>query len=75
MLLYLIEYDGKQHFKPIEWFGGAENFKKQQRRDKIKDNYCQLHNIPLLRLPYTLSNEEIQQQIYEYHLSVTTAGA
>ena len=75
MLLYLIEYDGEQHFRPIEWFGGVENFKKQQRRDSIKNNYCQLHNIPLLRLPYTLSNEEIQQQIYEYHLSVTTAGA
>ena len=75
ILLYLIEYDGQQHFKPIEWFGGVKNFKKQQKRDKIKDNYCQLHNIPLLRLPYTLSNEEIKQQIYEYHLSVTTAGA
>lgn len=73
-LLYLIEYDGEQHFRPIEWFGGIENFNKQYNRDKIKNNYCRLHNIPLLRLPYTLSYKEIKQKIYEYHLSVTTAG-
>lgn len=74
-LLYLIEYDGKQHFEPIEWFGGEQSFKMQQYRDEIKNNYCLLHNIPLLRLPYTLSTEEIKQYICEYHLSVTTAGA
>ena len=41
--------------------------------DYIK-NIAQKHNIPLLRFPYTLSNEKIKQQICEYHLSVTTAG-
>lgn len=74
-LLYLVEYDGEQHFRPIEWFGGMTNFRKQQNRDKIKNEYCLSHNIPLLRIPYNLSKEEIKQQIYEYHLSVTTAGA
>lgn len=73
-LLYLIEYDGKQHFEPIDWFGGVKDFEKMQTRDNLKNLYCQEHNIPLLRFPYTLSNQEIKQQIYEYHLSVTTAG-
>jgi hypothetical protein len=73
-LLYLIEYDGKQHFKPINWFGGVEGFEKTQIRDNIKNEYCKKHNINLLRFPYTLSNKDIKQQIYEYHLSVTTAG-
>ena len=73
-LLYLIEYDGKQHFEPIDWFGGIEGFEETQIRDNIKNEYCQKHNIPLLRFPYTLSNEKIKQQICEYHLSVTTAG-
>lgn len=73
-LLYLIEYDGKQHFEPIDWFGGIKGFEETQIRDNIKNEYCQKHNIPLLRFPYTLSNEKIKQQIYEYHLSVTTAG-
>lgn len=73
-LLYLIEYDGKQHFEPIEWFGGIKGFEETKTRDDLKNTYCQEHNIPLLRFPYTLSSEEIKQKIYEYHLSVTTAG-
>ena len=31
-----IEYQGKQHFEPVEYFGGVENFHKQQERDKLK---------------------------------------
>jgi len=73
-LLYLIEYDGKQHFEPIDLFGGIEGFKDRQKRDAIKNNYCEKYNIPLLRIPYTFSTEEIKKTIYEYHLSVTTAG-
>ena len=70
----LIEYDGKQHFEPIEFFGGEISFEQTQKRDKIKNTYCQSHNIPLLRLSYTLSPNEIKTKIYEYYLSLTTAG-
>lgn len=73
-LIGLIEYDGKQHFEPVEIFGGIDGFKQTQKRDKIKNEYCQTHNIPLLRLPYTLSTDELQIKIYEYYLSLTTAG-
>ena len=73
-LLYLIEYDGRQHFEPVDLFGGEVEFADLQKRDEIKNQYCHNHNIPLLRLPYTLSTNEINQIIYEYHLSVTTAG-
>ena len=73
-LLYLIEYDGEQHFRPVDFWGGEEGFKNTKARDEVKNKYCKLHNIPLLRIPYTLSNDEIKQQIYEYHLSLTTAG-
>lgn len=73
-VLGLIEYDGKQHFEPIEFFGGEEGFKKTQERDKVKNTYCKIHNIPLLRLPYTLATDEIKNKIYEYYLSLTTAG-
>lgn len=73
-VLGLIEYDGKQHFEPIAFFGGEDGFKESKERDQIKDTYCKLHNIPLLRLPYTLSTDEIKTKIYEYYLSLTTAG-
>lgn len=73
-VLGLIKYDGKQHFEPIEFFGGESGFKKTQERDEIKNTYCETHNIPLLRLPYILSTDEIKSKIYEYYLSLTTAG-
>lgn len=44
----LVEYDGKQHFEE-----GPFDLSKNQLRDKIKNNYCLLNNIPLYRIPYT----------------------
>lgn len=70
----IIEYDGKQHFEPIEYFGGIDGFKKTQIRDEIKNDYCKKHNIPILRIPYTMPIEDAKSIIYEYYLSLTTAG-
>jgi len=53
-----IEYDGIQHFKPINHFGGNKRFKYQKERDKEKDEYCLTNNIHLLRIPY---NENIHE--------------
>ena len=50
---YLIEYDGQQHFYPIDHFGGDEQFIIQQQRDKYKNQWCKDNNIPLIRIPYT----------------------
>ena len=47
-----IEYDGRQHFEPVEFFGGKEQFKIQKINDKLKDTYCRNNNIDLLRIPY-----------------------
>ena len=47
---YLIEYDGIQHFEPTFT---EESFKITQRNDKVKNEYCKSHNIPLIRIPYT----------------------
>lgn len=49
----LIEFDGEQHFKSIEYFGGSSKLKDQQRRDKIKNEFAIKHNIHLIRIPYT----------------------
>ena len=73
-LLGLIEYDGRQHFEAVDIFGGQDGFERTKRRDEIKNAYCTTHGIPLLRLPYTLSTYEIKEKIYEYYLSLTTAG-
>lgn len=48
----LIEYDGKQHFEEIEYFGGKDNLIYIQQNDKIKNDYCHNNNIKLIRIPY-----------------------
>lgn len=49
----LLEYDGEQHFKSIDYFGGEEKLLIQQARDKRKNEYCAKNNIHLERIPYT----------------------
>ncbi len=47
-----IEYDGIQHFKPVDVFGGREEFLQRQKKDKIKNLYCEDKNINLIRISY-----------------------
>lgn len=53
-----IEFDGIQHFEPIDRFGGQDGFEYTIKHDKIKDNYCENNNIELLRIPYFKNIEE-----------------
>lgn len=48
----VIEYDGEQHFMPVDWFGGEKCFKSIQQRDDIKNRYCDTNGIRMLRIPY-----------------------
>ena len=47
-----IEFDGEQHFKMREFFGGFDGFVKTKIRDTIKNEYCKKNNIKLIRIPY-----------------------
>jgi len=49
----VIEYDGVQHFKAIEFFGGEKGLEKIKTNDKLKDSFCRNKNIKVLRIPYT----------------------
>ena len=51
----LIECQGRQHYEPIDYFGGQESFEKQQVHDKLKAEYADAHNIPLIEVPYYYS--------------------
>lgn len=59
----LLEYDGRQHYDSIEFFGGEEQFIETQKRDLIKDEYCKNNKLLLIRLPYYLTTDEIQEKI------------
>ncbi|MCI3939365.1 hypothetical protein MQX03_19495 [Chryseobacterium aahli] len=48
----IIEFDGLQHFKPIEFFKGEAKYFKNIENDKIKNEYCRNNCINLLRIPF-----------------------
>ena len=47
-----IEYNGIQHYQAIDYFGGEERFKQQQKLDTIKQQWCTENNIKLIIIPY-----------------------
>ena len=53
-----IEYDGIQHFEPVEYFGGEATFNETVKRDFIKTNYCFANGIHLLRIRYDKNTVE-----------------
>lgn len=65
-----IEYDGEQHYIIREKrFGSTEKPKEIlnqiKQRDKIKDDYCKINNINLLRIKYDQFNN-IEKILKEY---------
>ena len=54
-----IEFDGEQHFKSINRFGGEEQLLETKNHDKIKTNFCIEQNIKLIRIRYDESIEYI----------------
>lgn len=54
-----IEYDGIQHYKPLEVWGGVEAYKQTKLRDVIKNNYCETNGIRLIRIRYDQEVEEV----------------
>lgn len=61
-----IELDGEHHYKSRgSSIKAVKTFKQIQLRDAAKNKYCKDNNIPLLRLKYTLTDEEIRTQIFE----------
>ena len=52
ILIYLIEFDGIQHFDSNHHHWSEDTFKQTRRNDLIKNKYCFDNNIPLIRIPY-----------------------
>lgn len=48
----VIEYQGMQHYEPVEYFGGEEAFQLRIKHDKMKADYCARNGIKLIVIPY-----------------------
>ena len=60
-LIQLIEFNGEQHYRFIEYFHKTEdNFESARFRDKLKEDYCRNNNLNLLVIKY---DEDILEKI------------
>ena len=58
---YIIEYNGEQHYRPVEKFGGKETYEEQVVRDNLLKEYCSLNKIQLIEIKYNMKFSEIEQ--------------
>jgi rubrerythrin len=47
-----IEYQGEYHYKVLKGISNENILKTQKKCDNIKNKYCKLHEITLLKIPY-----------------------
>lgn len=62
----IIEYDGRQHFHPVKFFGGRWRFFLQRLRDILENAECKSRNMPLLRIKYTLRLEQVEGVVIDF---------
>lgn len=57
----LIEYDGRQHFEPVERWGGEKELERIKISDRLKNKYAKDNSIPLVRIKYDC--EDIESEL------------
>jgi len=60
-----IEYDGRQHFMPVKYFGGAQKFQRTKINDQIKNIFCLNNKITLIRISY---KDNIKEKLLQLNL-------
>lgn len=65
----LIEYNGRQHYEPVDFFGGEQSFRNQVSNDKIKRQYANDKNYTLLEIPYTVKRANDIKEIISKTIS------
>jgi very-short-patch-repair endonuclease len=68
-----IEYQGRQHFEPVDKFGGKKEFEKTKNRDKRKRELCKKNGIKLLYFSFdekitTFLGEKVYHNVKDLQL-------
>jgi len=54
-----VEYQGQQHFEPVEFFGGEEGFELAKERDRRKKRLAKKNGVLLIEVKAGYSSEEV----------------
>lgn len=65
---FLIEFQGIQHYQAKSKFGGAKGLYRQKYNDAQKRNYCKIHGLTLVAVPYQ------DEGILDYDYLMKAAG-
>lgn len=57
-----LEYNGKQHYEPVAYFGGKEGYLRTVERDKIKKRKCNKNGCQLIEIKY---DENLKTKVEE----------
>lgn len=64
---YLIELNGLQHYEPVAFFGGNQEFGKQKVHDFRKRKYAQVNGYPLLTIKCVgIKVDDVCQQVLNF---------
>lgn len=58
-----IEYQGKQHFEPVDFFGGKKAFRENQKRDQRKQKLCIENGVEIIYVTESCKIEDIYELI------------
>ncbi|MEW9699332.1 hypothetical protein [Paenibacillus sp. SI8] len=66
---FAIEYQGQQHFHPIDAWGGEEALEKVQEHDSRKLDICNQKGVQLITVDYMepLTEEYINKKILSFN--------
>lgn len=57
---YLIEFQGEQHYRPVDYFGGEKQFQVQKQHDQMKREWAKENGFTLIEIKY---NDPIKEKL------------
>jgi len=65
----LIEFQGVQHYYPIDFFGGKSTFSKQKEHDYLKREYACSRGFKLIEIPYIYDSYDKVKELLDNTMS------
>lgn len=69
-----VEYNGEQHYIPIEYFGGKLGLTNTQKRDELKRKKCKENNCTLFEIKYDYTEQDYNNLVFNINNIIKEYG-